>query len=318
MFEIGFFVQQDNHVTEIVNQSQGPIFYLKGASIAEELGYDSFWLPDHWLQPNDVAVLDCWSVLAAVAATTKKIKLGSLVTPVTAHSPFLLAKRAVTVQMIAQGRLQLGLGAGWYRQEYVAAGISFDSHRVRLEKLEETIQFLQLLWKSKNPINFRGRHYAGSQVLLRPDVEKPPLWLGGSSDKLLEYVGRYADGWIPFEMHHDSMVDRTAQLHGLMDKAGRKTSDVVIGHATRVVAGKTKQEAIEICRRLGIQRDYTATDLPKGVRAHMIVGSFEECTTELANLVDAGVNHMVLSPQPSDHTHELLVTYKDEIFGKLR
>ena len=318
MFEIGFFVQQDNHVTEAVNQSKGPTFYLEGASIAEELGYDSFWLPDHWLLPNDVAVPDCWSVLAAVAATTQKIKLGSLVTPVTAHSPFLLAKRAVTVQMIAQGRLQFGLGAGWNRQEYVVAGVSFDSHRVRLEKLEETIRFLQLLWNSENPIDFRGRHYAGSQALLRPYVEKPPIWLGGSSDKLLACAGKYADGWIPFELHRDSIIDRAVHLHSLMDKAGRKASDVVIGHATRVVAGKTVQEAIEICRRLGIERNYTATDLPKGVRAHIIIGSFEECTVELANLVDAGVNHMVLSPQPPDRTHELLVTYKDEMIGKLR
>ena len=268
--------------------------------------------------PNDIAVLDCWSVLAAVAATTQKIKLGSLVTPVTAHSPFLLAKRAVTVQMIAQGRLQFGLGAGWHRQEYAAAGISFDSHRIRLEKLAETIRFMQLLWNSKKPVNFRGKHYAGSQALLQPNVEKPPIWLGGSSDKLLEYAGKYADGWIPFEMHRDSIVNRTAHLHNSIDKAGRKASDVIIGHATRVVAGKSMPEANQICRRLGIQRNHTATDLPKGVRTHIIIGSFEDCTVELANLVDAGVNHMVLSPQPPDRTHELLVTYKDEIIAKLR
>lgn len=318
LVEIGFFVQQDNGISESVNQSVGPAFYQEGASIAEAREYDSFWLPDHWLLAKNRAALDCWSVLTAVAANTQHIKIGSLVTPVTAHSPFLLAKRALTLQMISKGRLQFGLGAGWHRQEYVAAGLPFDSHRIRLEKLEETIQLIQGLWQAESPFDFNGKYYTASKALLMPHIDPPSLWLGGASDKLLDLAAKYANGWIGFEIDRDHMAKKVEYLHDKLDHEGRNTSELSIGHATRVVAAKTSREAFASSRRLGLTSDYTAPDLPKGLQGHLLVGSFEECTTELASYVDAGTQHLILSPQPPDRTHELLDTYKDEIVQKIK
>src|SRR5208282_5823520 len=242
MVEIGFFVQQDNGITESLNQSLGPAFYQEGASIAEAIGYDSFWLPDHWLLAKNRAALDCWSVLTAVAANTHRVKIGSLVTPVTAHSPFLLAKRALALQMISKGRLQFGLGAGWHKDEYAAAGLPFDSHRIRLEKLEETIQFIQRLWKAESPFDFNGKYYTASQALLMPHVDPPPLWLGGVSDKLLDLAAKYANGWVGFEIRCNDLLKKVEYLHDKLDREGRETSELSIGHATRVVAAKTSRE----------------------------------------------------------------------------
>jgi len=318
MVEIGFFVQQDNKITEKVNETLGPAFYQKAATIAEAIGYDSFWLPDHWLLSNNSAPFDCWSILAAVAATTAKIKVGSLVTPTTVYSPFLLAKKALTLQLISRARLQFGIGAGWHRQEYEAAGLPFDSHRIRLQKLEETIQFLRSVWKAEAPIDFNGKYYTSTRAVLRPRTDPPPLWLGGASDKLLDLTVKYANGWIAFEIQEESMAQKVADLHLKLDKIGRKSSDLLIGHATRVVAAKTSREANETGSRLGLKKDYVASDLPKTLQGHLLVGSFEECTSELSKFIDAGTQHLVLSPQPSNLTHELLPTFKDEIIQRIR
>ncbi len=318
MVEIGFFVQQDNKITERVNQSLGPAFYQEAATIAEAVGYDSFWLPDHWLLSNNNSPFDCWSILAAVAATTSKIKVGSLVTPATAYSPFLLAKKALTVQLISKARLQFGIGAGWHKQEYDAAGLRFDSHRIRLEKLEETLRFLQTVWKAEVPIDFNGKYYNSTGAVLCPRTEPPPLWLGGASDKLLDLTVKYANGWIAFEIHEDNLAEKVSDLHQKLDKIARKTSDLLIGHATRVVAAKTSREAIEISSRLGLRKDYIAPDLPKTLQGHLLIGSFEECAEELSRFVDAGTQHLVLSPQPSNLTRELLAKFNDEIIQKIR
>jgi len=318
MPEFGFFGQQDNPVTERLNQSQGPSFYLKAASIAERLGYDSFWLPDHWLLSHDKAALDCWTVLTAVAATTAKIKVGSLVTPITAHSPFLLAKRGVTLQMLSKGRLQFGIGAGWHRQEFLAAGISFGTHQVRLEQLEESIKFLKSLWEKDASFAFNGRHYTASGALLRPRTKIPPLWLGGTSDRLLELVSKYADDWVAYEIHQEDLATRIEDIRSKLVRVGRRDGDVRIGLATRVVAAKTQREAEKICQKMELKRDYIAADLPKGFQGHVIVGAFDECAAELAEFIDRGVEHLIISPQPPNRTNELLSIFKDEVIKRIK
>jgi len=187
-----------------------------------------------------------------------------------------------------------------------------------LEKLEETIQFIQRLWKAESPFDFNGKYYTASQTLLIPHVDPPPLWLGGVSDKLLDLAAKYANGWVGFEIRCDDLAEKVKYLHDKLDREGRQSSELSIGHATRVVAAKTSQDAIDITLRLGIKRDYTAPDLPRALQGHLLVGSFEECASELASYIDAGTQHLIISPQPSDRTHELLEEYKDKIIQKIK
>jgi len=315
---IGIFVQQDNPVTEHVNETTGSTFYLKVAHLAEQLGYDSFWLPDHWMLPNNRAPFDCWSILAAVAATTDKMMIGSLVTPIPACSPLLLAKRAMTVQSISRGRIVLGIGAGWHRDEFEAFGLTFDPHKKRLEKLEEAIRLMMLAWDSHQPIEFHGENYSASHALLRPQTRRPPLWLGGTSDRILSLAAEYADGWVAFEISYKDLETKKDRIYDMLDGLGRKTTDITIAHATRVVAGKTNREAEKILRLIGTSRDYTATDLPKGIAGHLVSGSYEECAQELGSFVDAGVRHLIVSPQPANRVPELLSLYKERFFDMIR
>lgn len=316
--KFGFFVQQDNPVTERVNETAGSQFYLRVTHLAEQLGYDSFWLPDHWMLPNNRAPFDCWSILAAVAATTDRMMIGSLVTPIPACSPLLLAKRAMTVQSISRGRIVLGIGAGWHRDEFEAFGLTFDPHGKRLEKLEEAIRLITLAWDSQQPVEFHGKNYNASHALLRPQTRRPPLWLGGTSDRILSLAAEYADGWVAFEIRHEDLETRKNRIYDMLDGLGKKTTGMTIAHATRVVAAKTNKEAEKILRLVGISRDYAAVDLPKGIVGHLVSGSYEECAQELGSYVDAGVSHLIVSPQPANRLPGLLPLYKERIFDLIR
>ena len=312
--EIGLFVQQDSQVTQRINSHDGPEFYLKLARLADELGYNSFWQPDHWMLPGNTATFDCWSLLAAVAAITSRIKLGSLVTPIVGYPPLVLSKRVLTVHALSKGRVILGVGAGWYQNEFNAFGVKFENHKARTEMLEEALRLMRVVWEAEEPVDYRGKYYKVRGAVLKPRFDRPPIWLGGSSEKILDLVARHGEGWIPYEIAAPEYSTRVVKINEMLERLGRKKDDVRMAVATRVVAGRTEEKAIEILRRMGIARDY---ETPTGQKGHLVAGSYEKCTEELSRYVDAGAGCLVLSPQPSDKSEKLLPVLKQDVLSKI-
>jgi len=310
-------VHQDNPVTERLNQIEGPSFYTKAVALAEKLGYHSFWATDHLTLEKNKGPIECWSTLAAVATATNSIRLGSLVTPVIAYPPLVLAKRVSAVQVISRDRVLFGVGAGWYPDEFQAYGLRFEGHKVRMEMLEEALHLLKLVWSSEEPVTYNGKYYSVKGALLRPSAAFPPLWLGGTGDKLLNLVSRYGSGWIPFEIPPHEIVKRRNRLNSILDQLGRDINEIKVALASRILAAKTEKEAEDVAHRLKLRRDYEAPDLPKPLRAHLIMGSYEHCANELADYVDSGVCHLVISPQPADMTIESLSILKDEVISRV-
>lgn len=310
-------MHQDNPVTEQLNQIEGPSFYMNAVAQAEELGYHSFWAPDHLTLERNKGPIECWSTLAAVAAATNSIRLGSLVTPIIAYPPLVLAKRVSAVQVISRDRVLFGVGAGWYRDEFQAYGLRFERHKIRMEMLEEALHLLKLVWSSEEPLTFNGKYYSVEGALLRPSTAFPPLWLGGTGDKLLELVGRYGSGWVPWEIAPHEIVKRRNRLNSFLDRLARDINEIKVAFASRIVAAKTEKEAEDVAYRLKIRRDYDAPDLPKSLRGHLIMGSYEQCANELADYVDSGVRYLVMSPQPADKTIESLNILKDEVISRI-
>jgi probable F420-dependent oxidoreductase len=199
------------------------------AQRAEALGFDSLWVPDHLLfrlsatdaeefyGHTTVGAWDCWSLLAALAAVTKRIELGPLVACTSFHSPALIAKKAATIEEISGGRLILGLGAGWNEVEYDAFGFPFD-HRV--SRFEEALIIIRTLLR-EGQINFEGTYYQAQDCELRPRGPRaagPPLLIGSVSPRMLRLIARHADqwnGWIPDR----SRVEEVAPLRALVDEA---------------------------------------------------------------------------------------------------
>jgi probable F420-dependent oxidoreductase len=165
---------------------------------AEEVGFDSFWLPDHLLFrfPNvqEQGAWDAWSLLAAVAATTERMEIGPLVACSSFRNPALIAKMADTIDEISGGRLILGLGAGWHAPEYEAFGFPYD-HRV--SRFEEALQIITPLLRQGH-VDFDGAYYQARDCELRPRgprPEGPPILIGGSGERVLHLAARYADAW---------------------------------------------------------------------------------------------------------------------------
>ncbi len=171
---------------------------LRIALRAEEMGFDSVWLPDHLLYRfpgvRSQGAWDVWSLLAALAARTERVTIAPLVACTSFRNPALLAKMAVTIDEISAGRLLLGLGAGWHQPEYEAFGYPFD-HRV--SRFEEAVRIIHGLLRTGS-VDFEGTHYQARECELRPRGPResgPPIMVGSTSPRMMSIMARYADAW---------------------------------------------------------------------------------------------------------------------------
>lgn len=165
----------------------------------EQMGFDSVWDCDHFQQPSRPhgPYFEGWTLLAALAAQTSRIRIGVLVSCNTFRHPALLAKEAVTVDHISHGRLELGIGAGWYVPEHSAFGIPFPDSAELVARFREAVQIVDLLLR-QDVTTFAGDYYQITEAPFRPSpVQKPrpPLTLGAHKRKMLRIVAEYADRW---------------------------------------------------------------------------------------------------------------------------
>jgi alkanesulfonate monooxygenase SsuD/methylene tetrahydromethanopterin reductase-like flavin-dependent oxidoreductase (luciferase family) len=171
--------------------------------LADELGFDHAWLVDHLVPtdpPYDRSIFEAWTSLAALAALTRRVRLGVLVSSNTFRHPSLLAKQALTVDHISGGRLILGIGTGWYPDEHRRFGIEFPSTAVRIARLEEAIEILSQL-QAGTEVTHRGRHYEldGARALPTP-IQRPriPILVAAHRPRMLRLAARWADIWDTF------------------------------------------------------------------------------------------------------------------------
>ena len=168
------------------------------AQRAEENGFDSLWLYDHLLYRQKdkptTGIWECWTFLSALAQATARVELGTLVICNSLRNPALLAKMAITLDEVSQGRLILGLGAGWNKPEYDAFGYPFD-HRV--DRFEEALQIIRPLLK-QGRVDFQGKYYQARDCEIKPvgpRPDGPPLMIGSFGPRMLKLTAQYADLW---------------------------------------------------------------------------------------------------------------------------
>jgi len=170
---------------------------------AEQMGYDGVFVPDHYSLPfpPKASLVDAWTTLSYIAAKTSEVRVGSLVSPIPRWLPSQLAKVIASVDILSNGRVIVGLGAGFYRDEFVNYAPSgfFDEPRVRFEKFSEGVKVILELW-TKESVTFRGKYYILEGAILYPKpVQKPypPIWCGGHRARIIEAAARYFNGWVP-------------------------------------------------------------------------------------------------------------------------
>ena len=169
------------------------------AQTADEIGFTSAWLVDHFHtipQPSQEVTFECWTTTAALARDTKNIRIGQMVTCNGYRNPALLAKMASTVDVLSHGRLNFGIGAGWYEHEYRAYGYEYPDAPTRLRYLREAVQVILAMW-TQEEAQFEGKYYSVHGAINQPKgVQKPhiPLLIGGGGEKVtLRLVAQYGD-----------------------------------------------------------------------------------------------------------------------------
>jgi len=169
------------------------------AQQAEDLGYDSIWVYDHVHnvpRPAHEAVFECWTTMAAISQRTSRIRLGQMVGCNSYRQPSLLAKITTTVDVISGGRLDWGIGAGWYENEYRGYGFEFPVAKDRIGMLRETVEIVRSMWTNPET-TYDGQHYQLRRANCDPkpvQTPHPPIWIGGGGEQLtLRVVARYAD-----------------------------------------------------------------------------------------------------------------------------
>jgi probable F420-dependent oxidoreductase len=211
---------------------------VEWAQRAEALGFSSVWLSDHLFYDlsryggpaGRQRALECFTGLGALVSATSRVRLGSLVACNDFRNPAVLAKMVSTLDVLSGGRVELGLGAGWFEAEYEAAGIPFDPPGERIDRLSESVRIVRRLL-AEGRTSFEGRHYRldEARCLPRPPSQLP-VFVGGAGDRVARLAGRHADGfnsvwaWTPEDFAgRVEVVDRAAERSGRDPAAVRKT-----------------------------------------------------------------------------------------------
>jgi F420-dependent oxidoreductase-like protein len=268
------------------------------ARSAEALGMDSVWLMDHLFQipvvaPETDPLLDCWIGLAALAADTQRIRLGTLVAAAGFRPPSILAKMTSTLDVISHGRLIVGIGAGWCDWEHRAYGLPFPPIGERMERLEESIRILLAMWRDERA-TFRGKHFAVEGAVCAPKpVQKPhpPLLIGGSGAKVtLRLTAQYA------QLHNLGAGDVAEArrvlglLRGHCERLGTDYSAITKSRLTPILFADGPADAARRMREL-----CPAGENEKGFRARTLIGTPEQVAEQLRGFVDVGVDYFVTS-----------------------
>jgi F420-dependent oxidoreductase-like protein len=239
--------------------------------LAEDAGFDGAWLFDHF-RPTDGdphgPCLEGWSLLAALAASTERIRLGVMVTGITYRHPSILAAQAVTVDHVSGGRLELALGSAWFEEEHRALGIEFPGTAERVERLEEGVRVLRTLM-TDDRATFDGRHYRLSGATYRPrPVQRPhpPIWIGAGGERLMiPLAARVADVWHCFE-DLERLPGKIRVFEEHARRAGRDPASILRA-ANLPIEGSVR----EVTRRAAALRDlgigYVVVPWPDGGRA---------------------------------------------------
>jgi F420-dependent oxidoreductase-like protein len=281
------------------------------ARSCEDHGIGGLFRSDHYASVQGHAgrgSLDAWTTLAGIAALTTRVRLGTLVSPVTFRHPSLVAKAAATVDHISGGRIELGLGAGWFETEHTSYGFPFPPTRDRLIDLTEQLEIVHRQWTSDEPFDFEGRRYRLTECRALPKPLQrphPPIIIGGSGgERSARLAARWGDEYNTVFASADECRRRRARVEAAWEAEGREPQSLRFSVMTTVVGGPATDDALARARRLmgsnGESGDPRAW-LDRQ-RSEWVVGATGDVVDRLGELGDAGVDRVMLQNLLHDDT----------------
>lgn len=277
---------------------------VRWAQHAESLGYSSVWVSDHFFldltryggPAGRNGSLEPVVTLAAIAAATTQVRLGSLVLSEAFRAPAMLAKQATALDLLSNGRLDLGIGAGWLESEYVAAGYEFAATGERIGRMDEYLQILTAMLSNETS-SFQGSRYAVHNVLNSPQPAqrpRPPVWVGGKGGpRILGIVAEHADGWnTVWKWTVEAYADRALVLDKECDRTGRTVRRSV---GLYTIVHDDPASIFEMWRSAapaGIVGTFAS------FREGALVGTAEQCAETIRGFAATGVEEIIVAPAP--------------------
>ncbi|WP_313692377.1 TIGR03560 family F420-dependent LLM class oxidoreductase [Halorarum halobium] len=269
---------------------------------AERLGFETVWAPDHLMLGRDHAEYECWTLLSAIAGFTDDVNVGSLVLCNDYRNPALVAKMAATLDVVSEGRLELGLGAGWHEPEYDAYGWEFRDGFERLMRLDEAIRAMKRLWSAGSEgASFDGDHYQIEDAYCVPapvQEPHPPILVGGQGEEVtLKLVAKHADVWNTdvFNGDVDTLTHKTGVIEDHCETVGRDPDEIEYSWDGHVICTRDETKLDRLLNRmLPIQFETEYTDQPdietkEDAREYFVMGTPEECAAAIEDRIEVGV-----------------------------
>jgi F420-dependent oxidoreductase-like protein len=285
---------------------------------AENSGFDSFWVMDHFHQIQFVGrpeepMLEGWTVISMLAAITTKIKLGTLVTGIIYRYPSVLAKITATLDVLSKGRLFMGIGAGWNEQESLAYGISFPSNQERMLRLEEAIQVIRKMWTEEPYASFNGKYYQIRNAYCNPKpIQKPspPILIGGSGErKTLKIVAKYADACNLFGSP-ETVRRKLEILKEHCKSVGRDYDSILKTKIGAVIVDDNNDMAKNRVRK-------TFREIPdEQIKEFMIYGTPEDVSRQIEIFEQVGIQYLIVNLEPYREL-EALDTFASKVINKM-
>ena len=277
------------------------------ATLAESLGFDSLWVYDHFHnvpRPAHETVFECWSTIAAISQRTSRIRLGQMVGCNSYRNPALLAKVTSTIDVMSGGRLEWGIGAGWYENEYRAYGYDFPKPKDRIGMLRESVEIVLSMW-TESETTYKGKYYELSRANCDPKpVQKPtpPVWVGGGGEQLtLRVVAQHAH-CSNFGGQPDEWERKRNVLFDHCRAVGRDPGDIRMTWSPEVFIRETEAEILAAGNRSLWSEDIDAW------RSNNLVGTPEQVAEKIRTYVDLGCRGFIpwCPDYPDTLTIELL------------
>ncbi len=306
---------------------------LQVARTVEEQGFHAFYTSDHLLgvagMTRETPVMDPWMLLNAIAMCTSRIKLGVMVTGVTYRHPAVLAKIAATLDIVSGGRMELGIGAAWSKDDHLPFGLPFPPLRERQERLEEAVEIIYGLYTQPR-FSHAGKHYQIADAVFEPkpvQAARPPFLIAAVSEKGLDIAARRATLWTSISTPAFAK-QCIAKLHEKARGFGRDPSEIVCGQYMDLVFTDSADEAraaldarmkrvlagnggIAPQARNGIENE----SIEEQAMASMLTGDARTLRARIRRYADVGISHMVVkTPRPFDPA--LIVKFRREVMSE--
>ena len=299
------------------------LFSKSVAVKAENLGYDAGYVYDHFVPyPGDNRggpFFEAYTLLSAIAGITSVLRIGQVVTCNSYRQPSLLAKITSTLDAISNGRLEFGIGAGWFEYEYNSYGYKFDYPAARIEQLDESLNIIKKMWQNAKS-SFKGKHYSIKNAICNPKpIQKPhpPIMVGGGGRKLIEVVAKHATRYNhPFGTP-EILEEKISLLKDKCNLLGRNYEEIENSVLLRILVGKDKDDVKENVSKLKKKNESVAEFIMRS-KDSIALGTPDEVVDHLQRYLRIDINYFIVNFIGLSKSLEMLSLFSKKVRPYLR